>query len=125
MDPNSCAGDKAYSSPDFKLILGFAELAQDVDTDPTRIGDWRMINQIMDERKAELKVAAGQVDRLLGIKHLFLDGVDDLEATIAQGDDKKIFGRYVDIEKLGDDVEIEDSITFSRSNTVYSKKSLK
>ena len=71
----------------------------------------------MDERKDEFMVARGKIDRIVGIKHLFLDGDDDMDVTIAQGDDKKIAGKYIDIEKLGYDQKARKTI---RKSTIHS-----
>ena len=40
---------------------------------------------------------------------------DDYEEYIKKGDDVRIYGRYADIENLGADIEIDDSMEFRRS----------
>jgi len=47
--------------------------------------------------------------------------VDDYEETIAQGADAALYGRYKDIEKLGDDVEFAtNTASFKSSHTIRS-----
>ena len=51
VDPNSCSKDEAFRSPDFMLILGFADLGQGEDVEGKE-SDWQVINRLMDQRKA-------------------------------------------------------------------------
>ena len=76
--------------------------------------EWQKINMIIEQRNQEFEVKNGEIDRKLGIRHLFpnREDEDDYEDNIKKGDDSRILGRYVDIENLGSDIHIDENTEF-------------